>query len=375
MQEWPAQIKVKATRWSTPTSNGSSSARSPSSTPPSPWSAKARASAKTASPGSPTPRSKKALQARLRGCAVDITAELGEVQERANGDFIERNRRAAREYRDAKELKARRAVRDPPELVSGEESEDGSDGDLEEEEKEEDSEAQSVDDESENSLDDDDNDDDDNDDDAGDSPEPAPPKAKSNPGKSKASTTKRWDIEGAWEISCPYIEDNWGGDEDGLTLDVFSSGNQISATFDFTVVTGVFRFCDPSTTAAVHLKPAAATSSSKNKRKRNDAEDTAKFLFRDKKNMPSPSHTTLPFRWRGEETGEHEIQLGSDEKLCSVTFRSAKKLEGFLEGAMFAKTRFTGTKLGAASSKGPDPDGQWSNRDERAYEEARRNRW
>ncbi|KAH0545266.1 hypothetical protein GP486_008457 [Trichoglossum hirsutum] len=62
---------------------------------------------------------------------------------------------------------------------------------------------------------------------------------------------------------------------------------------------------------------------------------------------PSPISRTWPFRWRGTETDEGEIQLYSDKKLCSFTFLSAYGLEikEMFESDYTEKIGFTGMKV------------------------------
>ncbi|KAK5452247.1 hypothetical protein LTS15_007313 [Exophiala xenobiotica] len=159
-----------------------------------------------------------------------------------------------------------------------------------------------------------------------------------------------WIVSGNWEIKCPYIEEHFGR-EDGAecTLDIRvtlprANGQlQMYSTFDFSVITGVMRFVplrasgsrqSSKGVAAVRGKEVedeereesvtASDEESDGEESEEDAEDEttiAEFSFSDD-SLPSSTTRKFGFRWRGEETGEGEIQLGSDEKLASWNSRA-----------------------------------------------------
>lgn len=67
--------------------------------------------------------------------------------------------------------------------------------------------------------------------------------------KSKGRNSKRkWDVGGQWEISCPYMVEQWGSENDVCSLEIgFTKPNetglvQIYASFDFVAITGIMRF-------------------------------------------------------------------------------------------------------------------------------------
>lgn len=211
----------------------------------------------------------------------------------------------------------------------------------------------------------------------------------------KQSTAKRsakWDVTGTWAIRCPYIEKTWGMgvgyDECTLTIHETIDGpaKQIWAEFDFIAVTGVFRFVRPS--KQQDNQPAKGS----RKRKREASEERRPNVSKsvpsagrrvsyllDRDDNPSPSHPTWEYRWRGEETGEGEVQLYSDEASYSITFTgpSGTKLHGVFGGDLMEDCTFTGQKIGGRSrtANSLTVEDQWGRRSEDAYEYARRARW
>lgn len=68
---------------------------------------------------------------------------------------------------------------------------------------------------------------------------------------------------------------------------------------------------------------------------------------------PSAKQTTWNYRWRGEETGEHVIEVYADKELYSITLCGPRgfKLNGTFGGRVFPESKFTGEKVGI---RGPD---------------------
>ena len=236
-------------------------------------------------------------------------------------------------------------------------------------------------------------------------------------------------VEGTWNVQCPYVEENWGrsfgGDRCSMTIYVEPVKNnnnvQMWATFDFIVLTGVMRFLAPVQGPATESKGQAVTAGSKRKREddwdADEGDDRYPNRFRPEfsfppASLPSAANPSLPFIWRGEETGEGEIQLYSNRlKGCMITFGGPEgtEMNGTFNGSIVGKIQFSGmkwqrTKLTArksASTRGPtnasQPDFrsrpslasagyeqqpplkcldiEWSGRSEEAYEYARVNRW
>ncbi|MCJ1317673.1 hypothetical protein MMC15_002998 [Xylographa vitiligo] len=228
--------------------------------------------------------------------------------------------------------------------------------------------------------------------------------------------TKTWDVTGSWTISCPYMEEQWGEGDSGssLTIAVMVSGRhkQISAQFDFIAITGIFRFISPILSDRRTGKPQSSKSvgstrvevarkglkgnaadeidAEEEEEDRDDDEEsieedeydeirespTPEEFYMSISDHPSPKYPTWNYRWRGEETGEGEIQLYSDKKLCSVTFGEpgGTKLVGTFDSDLTGRIDFTGMKTGA-SSRRFDPDSEWHSRSEQEYESARVGRW
>ena len=169
-----------------------------------------------------------------------------------------------------------------------------------------------------------------------------------------------WSVEGRWAITSSP-EDSGGHWEPGshmgtLNLHVTeppSGKAQICAKFDFEHVTSIVRLADPEDASAIS-KPAVKTGEKRSHAERavgrerwftsvreddydgdlylseEDEEDKAdagatsgcnesNFVITSSA-RPSAEHPTWSYRWRGEETGEWEIALGSDEKIYAITF-------------------------------------------------------
>ncbi|MCJ1301049.1 hypothetical protein MMC08_003848 [Hypocenomyce scalaris] len=213
----------------------------------------------------------------------------------------------------------------------------------------------------------------------------------------KSAEGGSWDVTGSWEIKCPYMEDNWGEETDACSLDIYlsSSSNgtrQLWAEFDFIAITGVFRFENPDrkstepkpipTNAGRKPTIMAAPSDSDDDEEEDFDEDSSSrstptplaFYLPPTAN-PSPGQPQWSYRWRGEETGEGEIQLYSDEELCSVTFHGAggSELTGVFESGLTGRIEFTGVRVGGVRAPSVvDVEEAWSRR---AYESARVGRW
>ncbi|CAD6439737.1 f3264f75-1397-40cf-9e4f-c25dccdfe720 [Sclerotinia trifoliorum] len=206
-----------------------------------------------------------------------------------------------------------------------------------------------------------------------------------------------WDVRGSYVIECPNIEDEWGEKDSELTLDIYvenkNGRQQMFAMFHFIVVKGIMRFERPN--------PISRSQNGNGKRKREDAymdedgdilmsdipqydvngnnpnsyRESAVFLGANDK--PSARLPTWQYRWRGEETGEGEIQLGSDKTLESITFNDKEKsLSGTFTCDFAGKCTFTGLKVMYRPQESRiDPEVEWADRSEAAYEDARQARW
>lgn len=209
----------------------------------------------------------------------------------------------------------------------------------------------------------------------------------------KAGPATAWNVTGSWSIKCPYMEEGCGTGTDECSLDIHSSQigdeRQMWAYFDFIAITGIFRFENPSpappkpvipATAQTSLKrPAADLSDSDDDEDDNDSESESdnEAFHLPPTATPSSQHPTWPFRWRGEEAGEGEIQLYSDENRCEVTFHGVggSELKGLFESGLTGRIPSTGVRIGDADGEGGDPESGWRERGEGAYERARVGRW
>ncbi|KAF5879556.1 uncharacterized protein Bfra_006765 [Botrytis fragariae] len=204
-----------------------------------------------------------------------------------------------------------------------------------------------------------------------------------------------WDVRGSYVVECPDIEEEWGEKDSDLILDIYvenkNGRHQMFAMFNFIVVEGIMRFERPngvpspknadkkrkreSTSSIdedgdVMMSDISQTVASNSKHK-----ESAFFLGANDK--PTARRPTWPYRWRGEETGEGEIQLGSDKRLESITFDDKNKsLSGTFTCDFAGKCEFTGLKVNNRPQDSRiDPESQWESRSEAAYEEALQTRW
>ncbi|ESZ96072.1 hypothetical protein SBOR_3549 [Sclerotinia borealis F-4128] len=242
-------------------------------------------------------------------------------------------------------------------------------------------------------------------DDGGDEPDsrqPAAKKVRTSVGGNRTildSTESEgsWDVRGSYVIECPDIEDEWGEKDSELTLDIYlenrNGRQQMFAMFHFIVVEGIMRFERPIPV------PRSQNESGKRKREddymdedgdvlmsdipRYDANDsnpnnyTESAFFLKANDKPTARRPTWRYRWRGEETGEGEIQLGSDRTLESITFTNkGKELSGTFKCDFAGTCNFTGLKvMSRPHDSRVDPEAQWVNRSEAAHEYARQARW
>ncbi len=205
---------------------------------------------------------------------------------------------------------------------------------------------------------------------------PAPtPRQKPQPQPAGSADTTPWSVHGMWEIDCRYMQEQWGRDGKKchmmLKIEPVKRGAppgdwvQMWATFDFIAVTGVMRFFLPPRNA----KQASSEQDVKPGSKRkveclNDDYDVGEeptFLI-PRHQQPSAAHPTWRFVWRGEETGEGEIQEDSDQLTgCELRFGGSDghELEGTFVCDFTGEVGFTGrwerlhrTKQTARSSRG-----------------------
>lgn len=82
----------------------------------------------------------------------------------------------------------------------------------------------------------------------------------------------------------------------------------------------------------------------------NDDEDS-QILSTD---IPSPQTEKWNFRWREQETGESEIHLYSEERLCSMTFSSSGdfKVTGTFHNEYVSDCAFSEVKVNSETGSG-----------------------
>lgn len=208
-----------------------------------------------------------------------------------------------------------------------------------------------------------------------------------------------WDVTGSYEIYCPAIEDERGSDE-SLSLDVhlekLEDTYQMFADFNFSIVEGIFRFEKP-----VPVSKSEPNGSKKRKREDDEDEDgdidmsgvpiyanrsttnertrySEKVFHLGPKDKPTARRPTWRFRWRGQETGEGVIELGSDQYVQTITFSDkGQSLSGTFNCNSTGDCDFTGVKKSAAPipRRRLHPKYCWDEYSEEAYERARIERW
>ena len=221
--------------------------------------------------------------------------------------------------------------------------------------------------------------------------------------EASGSSNGEWDISGTWLIVSPDLDSYSGRNvKHSMTIKVGVDRDekaQIFALFDFDDLTGVMRFvnCNAATASTAGQKRAAESDSE------DDEEDEyghggvfgngddfdeashyeASFVLH-KPFRPSAQNPKWLFRWRCEETGEVEIQLGSDDELNAIYFDGAAGTEcsGVLNHPIAGRVEYEGRKI--AQPRGPPlsysmalskASYEWEARSEQAYESARVGRW
>jgi hypothetical protein len=198
-------------------------------------------------------------------------------------------------------------------------------------------------------------------------------------------------VVGSWSIEIPCIQKNFGDFGQKATLSIYLSDDgtkrQIFAIFDFIIVTGIMRFIDPrlsQVSGTVNRRARKAKSEDDSEYDEDDeeandeAEDSDEFYF-DNSITPSSSNAVWNYRWRGQETGENLIELGSDKNICSIMFKGTGgiTLEGnFKNDICCNDCSFTGRKISPTpSSSMPKPRREWGSRSEKEYDYACVARW
>ncbi|KAK5686122.1 hypothetical protein LTS10_002236 [Elasticomyces elasticus] len=189
-----------------------------------------------------------------------------------------------------------------------------------------------------------------------------------------------WDITGTWSIGCEYLaeylsdgpaklsmiisrdtakhnspspvtrsydeegrseeDEEDEGDEEDSEDDPSSQADQRHfATFDFSVIEGIMRI---SGSVGMDDQPECART----------------------------------YRWRGRETGESVIDLGSDEQTYSLIFSErGTKLSGVFGGGLVERVEFTGVKMESGGDRQGSSKHECGGLSERSYERERVGRW
>ncbi|CAK7241277.1 MAG: hypothetical protein STHCBS139747_002737 [Sporothrix thermara] len=202
------------------------------------------------------------------------------------------------------------------------------------------------------------------------------------------ATCADWDVTGTYKISCPYIASNWPDVAHDMWLKVYDTREGLAAKFNFGVATGVFMIGDVGEDSVD-----SEDEDDENEEEDEDGEDEGRDDKDDKddeavdeedgeykegKTADGKLYRRYRYRWRGEETGEGEIQLGSDDQAFEITFFGPRvdRLEGTIGGGFLIDCTFTGIKTGPGAKPGKfDLLREWLARSEEAYEYAQQARW
>ena len=111
-----------------------------------------------------------------------------------------------------------------------------------------------------------------------------------------------------------------------------------------------------------------------------DEEEINEAFYLSPNDRPSPKQPTFNYRWRGRETGEGEIEVGSDKNLTSITFsgQGGAKLSGTIECEYVQGCEFTGIKMemgGPQEASRIKIEEEWRELNERAYDRECTRRW
>jgi hypothetical protein len=186
--------------------------------------------------------------------------------------------------------------------------------------------------------------------------------------------------------------------EIGTTDPIESGAVEMYASFDFISLTGIMRFMNPDARDQDYRSADFDGDEEDDEGEDQDEDEEDDDLVDKPKSSPFliskallPSSTTrkFKFRWRGEETGEGEIELYADQHVCSLAFESPNALSGNFVSSLMGNCKFRGVREGfetCAETKRDDhpprkrphrldPGYEWESRSESAYEHARVARW
>ena len=229
--------------------------------------------------------------------------------------------------------------------------------------------------------------------------------------QASASSNGEWDVAGTWLIISEDLDGHSGGNskhtmtiKTGIDQDKKA---QMFAVFDFDSLTGMMRFvnCNAATVPTAGQKSAAESDSGDDEEDdeedeygrggvfgNDDDEDEdvdeasvyePSFVLH-KPFRPSAQNAKWLFRWRCEDNGTGEIQLGSDDELNSIYFDGPAGTEcsGVLNHPFAGRVEYEGRKI--AQARGPplsypmarsEASYEWDQRSEQAYRRAEIRRW
>lgn len=201
--------------------------------------------------------------------------------------------------------------------------------------------------------------------------------------------TGKWDITGTWKISCPELEEYFDSDRPAkLSLTIFrdladhvddDSDNEDKYGEDYDEEEDEEGQEDKESSGAARLPSQPAQHSEVHDR------HYATFDF----NLVSgimritgelavgkQESCAMKFIWRGRESGENVIQLGSDERVLDLAFSQfGTKLEGRIEGDIVGPTMFTGIKVSAGNRQEGSSRDAWRDLSESNYNRECVGRW
>ncbi|XTI94725.1 hypothetical protein V2W45_1441463 [Cenococcum geophilum] len=202
-----------------------------------------------------------------------------------------------------------------------------------------------------------------------------------------------WDVTGTWKISCPEIDRQYNTERKDMALQIYrintQTSSQMFAKFDFAIIEGWFRF-EGSAMSKASRKKKGALIGQKLKRidyeyehesdTDSDEEEINEAFYLSPNDRPSTKQPTFNYRWRGRETGEGEIEVGSDKNSTSITFsgQGGAKLSGTIECEYVQGCKFTGVKMEMGDPREASRvkiEEEWRELNERAYDRECTRRW
>ena len=225
------------------------------------------------------------------------------------------------------------------------------------------------------------------------------------------SPSGAWDVSGTWLITSEDLDGHAGGNpKHTMTIKVGIDQDekaQMFAVFDFDSLTGVMRFvnCNAATVPTAGQKRAAESDSGDDEEddeedeygrggvsgndddEDEDVDNTSVYepsFVLHKPFRPAAQHAKWLFRWRCEDNGTGEIQLGSDDELNSIYFNAPAGTEcsGVLNHPFAERVEYEGRKIAQARGSPLSypmalsvASYEWDQRSEQAHRRAEIGRW